>query len=137
MNQSVTFIDQLKEKKIKPSYPRIKILEYLHKNLIHPNAEEIFQDLRPQIESLSRTTVYNTLKVFQENNIITALDLGTGNIHYDIITDLHAHSICNQCRKIFDIPVEKEFLKKLTTEDFIISNLQITAQGLCKKCFYQ
>ena len=49
---------------IKPSVQRIAIMEYLFKHHTHPTVDEIYTELLPQIPTLSKTTVYNTLKLF-------------------------------------------------------------------------
>ena len=50
--------------KIKPSMQRIAIMDYLFEHKVHPTVDKIFNDLYPQIPTLSKTTVYNTLKLF-------------------------------------------------------------------------
>lgn len=49
---------------IRPSFQRIKILEYLANNNNHPTADEIFKDVVKEIPMLSKTTVYSTLTLF-------------------------------------------------------------------------
>jgi len=53
----------LYKKDIKPSYQRIKIFEYLYHEMNHPTADVIFKNLVNDIPTLSKTTVYNTLKI--------------------------------------------------------------------------
>ena len=43
---------------------RIAIMEYLMDNPIHPSADDIYTALSPSMPTLSKTTVYNTLKLF-------------------------------------------------------------------------
>ncbi len=50
---------------IKPSYQRIKIYEYIFNNNIHPTVDNIYKKLLKEIPTLSKTTVYNTLKLFE------------------------------------------------------------------------
>ena len=47
---------------IKPTYQRIVILDYLENNLIHPTVDDIYNYLAPKLTTLSRTTIYNTVK---------------------------------------------------------------------------
>jgi Fur family transcriptional regulator, peroxide stress response regulator len=54
----------LKNKNIRPSIQRIKIFEYLIKNLCHPTVDQIFKDLQSEIPTISKTTIYNTLDLF-------------------------------------------------------------------------
>ena len=56
-------LEQLKEKGINLSYQRLKVLDFLYKNQIHPTVEQIYLGLVKQIPTLSKTTIYNTLKI--------------------------------------------------------------------------
>ena len=42
---------------------RIAIMEYLMEHPIHPSADDIYTALSPSMPTLSKTTVYNTLKL--------------------------------------------------------------------------
>ena len=59
-------IDIMKEHDIAPSMQRVKILEYLRNYKIHPTADMIYQALLDEMPTLSKTTVYNTLKPLQK-----------------------------------------------------------------------
>ena len=54
----------LLERGIKPSQQRIALLEYLVKHPVHPTADELYSRLSPMMPTLSKTTVYNTLRLF-------------------------------------------------------------------------
>ena len=61
-----SFAEKLIAHHITPSQPRLLILKYLIENQCHPTVEQIFNALRPEILSLSKATVYNTLNAFIE-----------------------------------------------------------------------
>ena len=63
-------IARLQTAGLRPSEPRIAVLAFLMKNRIHPVAETIYKSLAPEYPTLSRTTIYNTLKLFEENKIV-------------------------------------------------------------------
>ncbi|MDD5601190.1 MAG: transcriptional repressor, partial [Actinomycetota bacterium] len=70
MNQKIKSLAEiLKEKNIKPSYQRIKILEYLILRKNHPTVDEIFKDLIKEMPTLSKATVYNTLDLFKRSGL--------------------------------------------------------------------
>ena len=58
----------LKEHNIKPSYQRMKIFQYLLDNHNHPTVDTIYKALCTEIPTLSKTTVYNTLNLFIQQN---------------------------------------------------------------------
>ena len=52
-------VNELKKRNIRPSYQRLKILEYLMKERYHPTVEDIYFDLLKS-PTLSKSTIYNT-----------------------------------------------------------------------------
>ena len=66
-------IERLLESGIKPSVQRVEIMTYLMTHFTHPTVEEVYKALCPTIKTLSRTTVYNTLRLFSEHNAATMI----------------------------------------------------------------
>lgn len=65
----------LEEKGIKPTFQRLKILEYLSNNLNnHPTVEMVYEKLLNDIPTLSLTTVYNTLNNFLEKRLVFGVE---------------------------------------------------------------
>ncbi len=120
---------------IKPSVQRIAIMNYLLKNRIHPTADMIFNDLYVEMPTLSRTTVYNTLKLLVEEKAIQMITIDEKNVRYDADTAVHAHFKCRKCDGIFDIPISEPAEIKLWRKNgFIIDDIQIYCRGYCKDC---
>jgi len=124
----------LKKHGIKPSYQRIRIYDYLatHKN--HPSVDHIYQDLRHDIPTLSKTTVYNTLKLFQVKGVLQVIVIEENENRYDADTDVHGHFRCEKCQKIYDVPVNISQLHPNGLEDFLIKENHIYFKGLCAMC---
>lgn len=125
---------RLKEVNIKPSLQRIKIFEYLLKNNIHPTVDMIFQKLSPEIPTLSRTTIYNTLKLFEEHRLIKNVNFGETEIRYDAVKPVHGHFKCEQCGKIYDFNYNYNDLKYKGLESFTLNQTDIIIKGICKTC---
>ena len=51
---------QLLANGIRPSAQRLAIMNYLLTHLTHPTVDEVYQVLWNEIQTLSRTTIYNT-----------------------------------------------------------------------------
>ncbi|MGI5927325.1 MAG: Fur family transcriptional regulator, partial [Thermacetogeniaceae bacterium] len=64
---------KLKTKNISLSYQRLKVLEYLTQNRCHPTVEQIFTELQKDIPTLSKTTVYNTLRILAEAGLVKVI----------------------------------------------------------------
>lgn len=125
----------LQQHGIKPSLQRIAIVEYLMENRIHPTVDEIYSALCYKVPTLSKTTIYNTLKLFSSQNAVLALMIDDKNVRFDIDTSSHAHFQCCVCGRIFDIPVNNPgVLQVEQTKDFIITETHLYYKGYCKLC---
>ena len=96
--------DYLLSFNVKPSVQRLAIMDYLLTHRTHPSIEEIYLALCDDIPTLSKTTVYNTLKLFVEHGAAQMLTIDERNVCYDGDISLHAHFLCKHCNKIFDLP---------------------------------
>ena len=103
MNDIKKLIDN---KGVKATLHRIKILEYLMKARNHPTVDKMYADIVKNIPTISKTTVYNTLKIFAEKNMVSELTITGSETHYDINDHDHHHFYCIECKNIYDIDSE-------------------------------
>ena len=122
----------LKDNGIKPSYQRIKILQYLMVNKNHPTVDMIYRELVNEIPTLSKTTVYNTLKLFVEKNITIIINIEDNETRYDADTSFHGHFKCKKCNRLYDIESKLPELEGL--DDFLIDEYHFYLKGICKNC---
>lgn len=127
----------LAEHEIKPSYQRIRIFEYLYQEMNHPTVDLIYKTLAPEIPTLSKTTVYNTLKLFVEKGITSTVTLEQNEVRYDALVEEHGHFKCNICGEIKDIPLEIEKLKISSIKNISVEQTQVHLIGKCNKCLTQ
>ncbi|MBR5784599.1 MAG: transcriptional repressor [Bacteroidales bacterium] len=121
---------------IKPSVQRIAIMLYLLEHRSHPTVDEIFNDLHKAIPTLSKTTVYNTLKVFAEKGAILSLTIDEKMVRFDGYKQRHAHFKCISCNEIYDVELDHdvEFPNNETTKDFENIETHVYHRGYCAKC---
>ena len=125
----------LREHGIRPSFTRVSIYDYLRHHRIHPSAEDIHQALSPDIPTLSRTTVYNTLHLLSEKNLVTTLDLEEDQLRYDLPDHPHAHFKCRKCGEVFDIEgVYPESASEDALSDFSVEERKLMYYGVCPSC---
>ena len=128
-------LERLKEFDIKPSVQRIAIMEYLINNLNHPAVDEIYTALSPKIPTLSKTTVYNTLKLFAEHEAVKMLTIDERYSCFDIDTSNHSHFFCKQCNKIedfhFDITLEGDGIIDSKNK---VTEVHMYYKGICAAC---
>mgnify|MGYP001495692436 CR=1 FL=1 len=128
------FATHLTSNNIKPSLQRIKIFEYLYENRDHPTVETIYSDLVGAIPTLSKTTVYNTLKIFIDNGITHTVTIEDNEVRYDAIMEEHAHFKCNDCGNVFDVEIDVSGLNFKEIKSFKVEKTNIYLKGKCNKC---
>lgn len=134
MNQKEA-ITRLTEHGIKPSVQRIAIMQYLLTHFTHPTVDDVYRGLCSKIPTLSRTTVYNTLRMFSEHDAAQMITIDDRRVCYDGNVEAHAHFYCNRCRKVYDIFDEVSPLlscKEITGHQ--VSDVQLYYKGVCKEC---
>ena len=138
MEATIAFLtDQLKSKGIRPSYQRIKVLEYMNRNGGHPTVEEIFSALAPVIPSLSKVTIYNTLHTFVDAGLVRVVEIDDAQKRYDITLDDHGHFLCSKCGKIDNFPVGIGQVVFEGLNGYQITQKNIYFKGICKNCLEQ
>jgi Fur family iron response transcriptional regulator len=76
---------------IQPTSQRIEIAKVLLERPQHLSAEQIIDRLRARGSSVSKATVYNTLKLFGERGLVTEIIVDPERRYYDSNTDKHHH----------------------------------------------
>lgn len=136
MEASIEYLTkQLKSKGIRPSYHRVKVLEYLNRIGGHPTVEEIFHALSPEIPSLSKVTIYNTLHAFVEAGLVRVVEIDETQARYDITLSDHGHFMCEACGTIYNFPAR---IDPASMNDglnqFQIKQKDIYCKGICPNC---
>ena len=85
---------------IRPSLQRIAILDWLIHHPVHPTVEDVYQGLYRQMPKLSRTTVYNTLRMLSEEKAAQMLTIDEHRVCYDGNVASHVHFYCKKCGKV-------------------------------------
>ncbi len=129
--------DYLIAHKIKPSFQRIKIFEYIRNSNNHPTVDEIYKHIVKDIPTLSKTTVYNTLNLFIDKDIASVITIEENETRYDVIMSHHGHFKCTQCGRIYDVTIDMSDLHLDTLEGFKIDEKHLYFKGKCKICLNQ
>ncbi|HNZ29679.1 MAG TPA: Fur family transcriptional regulator [Candidatus Goldiibacteriota bacterium] len=124
----------LKGKKIRPSIIRVKVLKYLLDNRNHPTADRLFSALENDIPTLSRTSIYNTLKTFLDEGVVSEITIEDGNSRYDAFTGKHGHFICEKCGGVSDFDVKCATCAPESLNGYKINQEHVYLRGLCPNC---
>ena len=93
----------LSEAGVRPSVQRVAVYSYLCEHPVHPTVETLYASLSPEYPTLSKTTIYNTLKLFEEKNLVHSLKIEDDKLRYDADIRPHIHFKCEKCGKVFDV----------------------------------
>lgn len=132
------FAKYLKEKHLRVTPQREKILEVFLESEGHLSMEELFLLVRQQDRSIGQVTVYRTLKLLCEAGLASALNFEEGMVRYEPMTmHHHDHLVCEKCGKkveFMDREIEgrqkalcREFGFRLTTHHMVL-------YGICSDC---
>jgi Fur family transcriptional regulator, peroxide stress response regulator len=125
---------QLKRTGIRPSFQRLKVLEYLWTCQTHPTVEEIFTALTAEIPTLSKATIYNTLHTFIQAGLVREITIDADAQHYDLMLADHGHFKCLSCGKIFNFDLNFDQLVVDGLQAFLIKKKDVYFSGLCPDC---
>jgi Fur family peroxide stress response transcriptional regulator len=118
---------------ISPSFQRLQIYSYLRKNNIHPTAFKIYNDLKEQIPTLSKTTVYNVLKLLASKNLIREVKIEDNELRFDAVLQEHGHFKCSECGMVKDVFYDKAFIEFVEQRNKI-TDIQFNIIGVCEEC---
>ena len=133
----VTYEDltkELKDKNIRLSHQRLKILEFITNNNVHPTVDQIYSELHTVIPTLSKTTVYNSLKALIDAGLVKVINIEDNETRYDIINHDHGHFKCESCGTIFDFSIDIDSLFPGDLSKFKINDKNVYFKGLCPRC---
>ena len=126
------------EKTTKHFRKRDAILTCLRETDVHPSADWVYAQLKPQIPDLSIGTVYRNLALFKEQGTIASLGSVNGVERFDGNVNPHVHFICTSCGKVEDLP-QMEVPQSLCSTAAgqtggRVSSCQLTFTGSCSDC---
>ena len=130
----------LQDAGVRPSIQRIAVYAYLYENRIHPDVETVYNKLNPIYPTLSKTTVYNTLKLFEEKHIVQSIKIEDDKLRFDAEMKNHIHFKCSKCGRIYDIFLDEKTSKELEDvsnalpEGFSSDKFQTNIWGICNNC---
>lgn len=141
MNKESVLASKLSSKGIRLTRQRRILLEVIENAPHHVHASDLLRLAQEQDERIDRATVYRTLAMLKEYDLIEELDLlhldGTEH-HYEVCDGKHhVHIACTKCGRIteFDsglvVELEKEIREKM---GFDIGAVRIEVGAVCPEC---
>ena len=124
--------DILLNHSIKPSVLRVMIYDYLKAHRTHPTVDDIYIHLHKDAPTLSKTTVYNTLKLFIDKKVARSVTIDGFQTRYDGFVEDHGHFRCNECHRLFDFDIAE--ISDRNLDGFKFDTRDVYYTGVCKNC---
>ncbi|MBI4291461.1 MAG: transcriptional repressor [Betaproteobacteria bacterium] len=102
--QSVS--ERLRRHGITPTHQRMVIAQVLFERMEHLSAEQILLLVNERHAEASKATVYNTLRLFREKNLVRELVIDPSKVVYDPNTAPHHHIYNVETGELADIPAD-------------------------------
>ncbi len=144
MNKVINDVEEkLKAREYKLTPRRESVLRVLLENKDkHLSAEEVYNLVKEKAPDVGLATVYRTLELFSDFDIIHSMDFGDGRKRYEYgdgedARHHHHHVICLRCGKIYEMGedlLEDLELRVSRELDFDVVNHQLKIFGYCRDC---
>ncbi len=98
------FINYLGEKKLRKTPERMLILEDIYHRKDHFDADSLFISIKSKENRISRATIYNTLELLVDCNLVSRHQFGKNKTYYEKSYGFqqHDHLICYECDKVLE-----------------------------------
>ncbi len=104
----------------------------------HSSANEVATAVRDQIGAISRQSVYDTLTVLAEHDIIRSIQpAGSPTRYEDRVGDNHHHLVCRKCDRLVDVNCAVGHAPCLTPDEdweFDVHEAEVVYWGTCPDC---
>lgn len=131
-------INELKAQGIRLTPQRAIIFEAIEKLEGHLTAEDIYAEVQELNPYVSLATVYRTLELLQELNLITPTNLGRSQTYFALKGHgPHHHLVCTKCKRVEEFSDELlESLRYNLAElyGFETHTDHISIFGICENC---
>lgn len=104
----------------------------------HSTANEVAEAVRDQIGAISRQSVYDTLTLLAEHDIVRRIQpAGSPTRYENRVGDNHHHLACRTCERLVDVDCAVGYTPCLTpVEDwkFDVHEAEVIYWGQCPEC---
>ena len=104
----------------------------------HATADQLGDEVRSQLGSISRQSVYDSLGMLVDKNLVRRIQPAGSPARYETrVGDNHHHLICRSCRTMFDVDCATGEVPCLTASDdhgFEVDEAEVIYWGRCPTC---
>lgn len=100
-----SLVEELKGRGVRVTPQRAIILESIEAMPGHITAEEVYTAVQRVNRYINLATVYRTLDLLRELNLIIETDMGANAVQFALRTHgAHHHAVCRRCSRSFEFP---------------------------------
>ncbi len=133
------FLKQLRERGFRLTPQREMVLTVMHQVEGLATAEEIHDRVQTLSSCVDISTIYRTLELLQEFQLVAVIDPGDGQRRYELlgVHGPHLHLLCRSCGTL--IGVDQGEIQPLIDHlgagyGFEVDSGSLTIPGLCQEC---
>jgi Fur family peroxide stress response transcriptional regulator len=137
VDASPTFRELCGEHGIAVTHQRQVLYEVMQQMHGHPSPEDIYEQVRQRIPTISLATVYKNLNLFVESGVLREVSLHHGSRRVEMGGAAHHHMVCSRCKSITDIGEDELGLlpkQEKLTGGFLVERYAVDVIGLCSVC---
>ena len=133
------FLQKLRERGFRLTPQREMVLSAMHETKGLATADEIYSRVQESSSAVDLSTVYRTLDLLQEFNIVACIDPSDGQHRYELlgVHGPHIHLICRSCGKVMGIDLQeaRPLAGQLKAKYGFAADLDhLSIAGLCRAC---
>ncbi len=116
---------------------RRQVYDVLMSRKDHPNATDVYLQVKEAMPTISLATVYNCLEAMTQCGMVKQVNLDRESSRYCANLTDHAHFFCDECGQISDIAISESerisgaFQMPLGVD---VKRYEVTIRGTCERC---
>jgi Fe2+ or Zn2+ uptake regulation protein len=137
MSNATSFTERLRDAGYKITPPRLAVLEVIEQEGEHLDPAQILRRAQSIHPAIGRATVYRTLELLTQLNIVRPIYVGEHGPTYIRAEGGHHHLVCSTCGIVidFDQCMAGDMMRDLTDRfGFQIQSHLLEFYGVCANC---
>ncbi|MBU4556257.1 MAG: transcriptional repressor [Actinobacteria bacterium] len=119
------------------THQRSEIVKVIAKTDEHPDVEQLYQQVRETVPTVSLDTIYRTMGTLADLGLVSRVSVGSGPTRYDANAERHHHFVCTRCGLMADVSDSE--LDELRSPERIsalgeVESVEVQFKGVCRTC---